>query len=54
MLLAASGSRIFAWVDGHWDVAADLGADGVRNISRLAISARGDRLAFVAEDKAAP
>jgi len=54
VLLAASGSRIFAWVDGRWDVAADLGADGVRNISRLAISARGDRLAFVAEDKAAP
>ncbi len=54
LLLAASGSRIFAWVDGRWDVAGDLGADGVRNISRLAISAKGDRLAFVAEDKTAP
>ena len=54
VLLTASGSRIFAWVDGRWDVAADLGADGVRNISRLAISARGDRLAFVAEDRNVP
>ena len=54
VLLTASGSRILALVDGRWDVAADLGADGVRSISRLAISARGDRLAFVAEDKVAP
>jgi hypothetical protein len=54
VLLTASGSRILAWVDGRWDVAADLGADGVRNISRLAISPKGDRLAFVAEDRAAP
>jgi hypothetical protein len=54
VLLTASGSRILAWVNGQWDVAADLAADGVRNISRLAISARGDRLAFVAEDRPAP
>ncbi len=52
-LLTASGSRILAWVNGQWDVAADLAADGVRGISRLAINARGDRLAFVAEDRAA-
>ena len=54
VLLTASGSRILAWVDGRWDVVADLAADGVRGISRLAISAKGDRLAFVAEDRAAP
>jgi hypothetical protein len=54
VLLTASGSRILAWVDGRWDVAADLAADGVRGISRLAINARGDRLAFVAEDRLAP
>lgn len=54
VLLAASGSRILAWVNGRWDVAADLAADGVRGISRLAINSRGDRLAFVAEDRAAP
>ena len=50
VLLTASGSKILAWVNGKWDVAADLTADGVHNISRLAISAKGDRLAFVAED----
>lgn len=54
VLLAGSGSRILAWVDGRWDVVADLAVDGVRNISRLAISPKGDRLAFVAEDRAAP
>ncbi len=52
VLLTASGSRILAWVNGRWDVAADLAADGVRNITRLAISAKGDRLAFVADDTA--
>ena len=54
VLLTASGSRILAWVDGRWDVVADLAADGVRNISRLALSPTGDRLAFVAEDRLAP
>lgn len=54
VLLTASGSRILAWVNGQWDVAADLAADGVRGISRLAINAKGDRLAFVAEDRPAP
>ena len=54
VLLSASGSRLLAWVNGRWDVVADLAADGVRGISRLAISPRGDRLAFVAEDRAAP
>ena len=54
VLLAGSGSRILAWVGGRWDVVADLAADGVRGISRLAISPKGDRLAFVAEDRAAP
>lgn len=53
VLLTASGSRILAWVNGQWDVAADLAADGVRGISRLAINPKGDRLVFVAEDRAA-
>lgn len=54
VLLTASGSRILAWVDGRWDVVADVAVDGVRNISRLALSPTGDRLAFVAEDRASP
>ncbi len=54
VVLAGNGSRLLAWVDGRWDVVADLAADGVRGISRLALSPSGDRLAFVAEDRAAP
>lgn len=54
VLLAGSGSRLLVWVDGRWDVVADLAVDGVRAISRLALSPSGDRLAFVAEDRAIP
>jgi hypothetical protein len=54
VLLAGSGSRILAWVNGQWEVAADLAADGVHNISRLALSPAGDRLALVADDRASP
>ena len=54
VLLVGSGSRLLVWVDGRWDVAADLAVDGVRAISRLALSPSGDRLAFVAEDRATP
>lgn len=53
-LLAASGSRVFIWTDGRWDVAADFGRWGVKNVSRIAVSPRGDWLAFVAQDKPAP
>jgi len=54
VLIAGVGSRLMVWKDGRWDVLADLAADGVRGISRLAISPTGDRLAFVAEDRAVP
>jgi hypothetical protein len=54
VLLAGTGSRLLVWKDGKWDVLADLAADGVRGISRLALSPKGDRLAFVAEDRAIP
>ncbi|MFA6167705.1 MAG: hypothetical protein WC700_13885 [Gemmatimonadaceae bacterium] len=54
VLLAGSGSRLLVWVNGRWDVVADLAVDGVRAISRLALSPSGDRLAFVAEDRAIP
>jgi len=49
-LLTAAGSVIYRWDDGTWVVAADLGAGGVRNISRIVVNAAGDRLAFVADD----
>lgn len=54
VLLTGSDSRLLAWVAGRWDVVADLAVDGVRAISRLALSPSGDRLAFVAEDRATP
>lgn len=53
-LLAASGSRIYIWVNGRWDVAAEFERFGVKNASRLAVSPKGNWLAFVAEDKPSP
>ncbi len=54
VLITGSGSRLFAWVDGRWDVVADLAVDGVRGISRLALSPSGTQLAIVADDRASP
>jgi hypothetical protein len=53
-LLATADSRLYRWVDGRWDVLADFAVEGIRGISRIALSPRGDRIAFVAEDHAAP
>jgi len=53
-LLAAAGSRLYLWANGKWDVVADFEGFGVRNASRLAVSPRGNWLAFVAEDKTSP
>ena len=50
-LIAGSGSNLYIWNDGRWDLLADFGRWGVRGISRLAVSPKGDWLAFVAEDK---
>ena len=51
VLLAASGSIVYRFAGGRWVAVADLAAHGVKGISRLAISPRGDWLAFVAEDQ---
>lgn len=53
-LIAGSGSRLMIWNRDRWDVLADLAVDGVHNISRLALSPTGDRLALVADDHASP
>ena len=50
-LIAGAGSNLYVWNDGRWDLLADFGRWGVRGISRLAVSPKGDWLAFVAEDK---
>jgi hypothetical protein len=53
-LIAASGSIVYVWTEGRWDQIADFGRWGARGISRLAMSPKGDWLAFVAEDRTPP
>jgi uncharacterized membrane protein YcaP (DUF421 family) len=53
-LIAASESKVYTMTDAGWGEIADLTSAGVKGITRLAMSPKGDWLAFVAEDKAAP
>ena len=50
-LLCAKESKVFLWSATAWEEIADLSSAGVRNITRMAVSPRGDALAFVAADK---
>jgi hypothetical protein len=50
-ILMGKWSKLFRWSAGanaQWQEIADFAADGVQEITRLAISPKGDRLAFVA------
>jgi WD40 repeat protein len=49
-LLMAHGGTLYSWRPGAsgWKAAADLSALGLREVTRLAISPRGDRIAIVA------
>lgn len=49
-LLIAHGGSLYAWKKGEaeWRAVADLGALGLKNVSRLAVSPGGDRIALVA------
>jgi hypothetical protein len=49
-LVASAGTRLWLRVGDRWDVVADFAELGVRGITRLALSPRGDRIAFVADD----
>ncbi|MEX2177718.1 MAG: hypothetical protein WD801_03350 [Gemmatimonadaceae bacterium] len=53
---SASGSRLLRLQlpAGTWEEAVDLGGQGIRNISRLALSPDRSRLAFVADEPRAP
>lgn len=49
-LLMAHGGSLHAWHWGAqaWETVADLSPLGLRNVTRLAVSPKGDRIAFVA------
>ena len=49
-LLATAGSRLLLRDGEGWTVVADFAGRGIRGLSRLAVSPRGDRLAFVADE----
>lgn len=53
-MITAAGTTVYQLSPAGWDTVADLGAAGVHDISRLAINPKGDRLAFVAEDRQTP
>jgi WD40 repeat protein len=57
-LLMASGSKLFIWGKDNrvkvWQEIADLNSAGINNITRLAVSPDGKRLAFVAADPGTP
>jgi dipeptidyl aminopeptidase/acylaminoacyl peptidase len=53
ILLMAQGSKLYQWDPrrgGELELVADLATAGLANITRLAVSPRGDRLALVATD----
>ena len=53
-LLTAVGAGVFRFTDDGWAPIANFEKFGVKNITRLTVSPKGNWLAFVAEDKAAP
>ncbi len=53
-LLVAIDSKLYMLTDDGWGAVADFSSMGVKGITRLAMSPRGDWLAFVAEDKPSP
>lgn len=49
-IIMGSESTLYRWLEGgDWEAIADLAEYGVRGISRVAVSAAGDRIAVVGE-----
>jgi len=51
IVLTASGTTLYQWDSrrgGAWEQVADLAAAGLSNVTRLAVSPQGDRVAIVA------
>jgi hypothetical protein len=55
-ILSASGNQLLRWRAGQptWEVVAQFSEPGLRKISRLAVSPKGDRIALVAEEPPSP
>jgi hypothetical protein len=56
-LLMASGATLYEWnpaVDREWREIASFAAPGPQSITRIAVSARGDRIALVSATTPAP
>jgi dipeptidyl aminopeptidase/acylaminoacyl peptidase len=53
MLLMADKDALYGWRRGdrEWRKVADLGALGLRGVSRIAVNAAGDRIAFVVQPR---
>jgi hypothetical protein len=53
MLLMAQGGALYGWRrgDADWTRVADLDALGLHGVTRLAVSPKGDRIAFVTQGK---
>jgi len=57
ILLMAKDSKLFKWnpsKDAGWQELADFASAGLKNITRLAVSPKGDRLALVTQREAKP
>lgn len=55
ILLMAKDAKLFKWnpsKDADWQELADFSSAGLKNITRLAVSQKGDRLALVAQREA--
>ena len=53
-ILCGRESRLLRWsgkAGNEWREIADLATAGVKDITRLAVNARGDRIAFVADGR---
>ena len=51
IVLAAGGTTLYQWDSqrgGEWEAVADFAPTGLANVTRLAVSPKGDRLAIVA------
>jgi hypothetical protein len=56
-LLMAKESKLYEWMPGKsaaWKEVADFSAQGIRGITRLAVSPSGNQLALVASSGAKP